>query len=746
MRPSAAALALADRLCRPQRIGIFGHRGVGKTTLLTMIYREAVGGRLPGLRLAAADARTAEYLSDKVMQLEAGRALPGTLAETDLRFQLYRAETRVELLVKDYQGEHVELGRREAIHEFLHDCDGVWLCLDLTIVPSPAERLRRQQEIEQLIEDYLADEPRRRMDRPIALVLTKVDILGPMPGDAEELAGVYFGMTRHSLESHCNNSGLFTVSSLGEKGSGVVSTAGTMSGGGQASAVATTLDPFSPEQLQPRGLADPLTWLASALQAQDEARLEQLWTLAERHVSLLERCVACFARRYPDAPVTESYRQRLRELRQRRRRRRVLSAATVAACLIAGLWTYDALGYREAERFETENAAQPAATLANWQHYQTWHPTRLLLGPASAEEETARLQALAGRARQVLRDGRLVELRRRAADPDAEPEALWHEFRDFRTSYPELDVAGDLEQLRGAVKARRDADVQQRARRAYDELQRSAQRAADLNALLVSSDRFLRDFPGNALEPDVRKLRAAALYRLDAHDIQAARDYSARQPLNFHTRRELYQGYLDRHPGGGAFCDEANQAIRAIDDAWDRYDFRRLRDQAVGNPADIAELVNQSRRYLVVHPAGKFTAAARDLLRWTERVTAPGEYRVVLRNGQVESNIARFFSRGPKLSVELEVAGVRYGPSNIVYNRYDPEWDFEFPRRIRWKLGDPVVIRVTEHSWKDRLVLEYASDPSDRFAMRMLSGDNAQGGNRITLESNFAMPKLPKVE
>src|SRR5271166_2287008 len=138
MRPSAAALALADRLCRPQRIGIFGHRGVGKTTLLTMIYREAVGGRLPGLRLAAADARTAEYLSDKVMQLEAGHALPGTLAETDLRFQLYRGETRVELLVKDYQGEHVELGRREAIHEFLHDCDGVWLCLDLTIVPSPA--------------------------------------------------------------------------------------------------------------------------------------------------------------------------------------------------------------------------------------------------------------------------------------------------------------------------------------------------------------------------------------------------------------------------------------------------------------------------------------------------------------------------------------------------------------------------------------------------------------------------------
>src|SRR5438874_1184571 len=108
MARSPAAVALAERFCRPQRIGVFGHRGVGKTTLLTMLYREAVGGRLPALRLAAADARTADYLSDKIIQLEAGQALPGTLTETDLHFHLYHGETRLELLLKDYQGEHVE--------------------------------------------------------------------------------------------------------------------------------------------------------------------------------------------------------------------------------------------------------------------------------------------------------------------------------------------------------------------------------------------------------------------------------------------------------------------------------------------------------------------------------------------------------------------------------------------------------------------------------------------------------------
>src|SRR5436305_6652470 len=109
LHPRTHAAAVADRWCPPQRVGIFGHRGVGKTTLLTMLYREAVGGRLPGLRLAAADARTAEYLADKVLQLEVRQALPATLGETELRFHLYYQDARYDLLILDYQGEHVTL-------------------------------------------------------------------------------------------------------------------------------------------------------------------------------------------------------------------------------------------------------------------------------------------------------------------------------------------------------------------------------------------------------------------------------------------------------------------------------------------------------------------------------------------------------------------------------------------------------------------------------------------------------------
>ncbi|HXG11314.1 MAG TPA: hypothetical protein VNK04_16285 [Gemmataceae bacterium] len=729
--------ALAERMCRPQRVGVFGHRGVGKTTLLTMLYREAVAGRLPPLRLAAADARTADYLSDKVLQLESGRPLPATLAETDLRFHLYHGASRLELVVKDYQGEHVELGRQEPIRDFLRDCDAIWLCLDAGIIAAPGERLRRQQEVEQLIEDYLAAEPQRTvLHRPMALVVTKADLLDPSIG-VDELAEAQFGMTRHALQTHCPHNGLFAVSCLRRQDEG-----------GKVRDEKDPQDtriPPSSFLLHPSGLGELLAWLAAALQAQDEARLEWLWSAAGNQITLLERCVACFARRYPDAPATAAYRQRLQQRRRQRQRRRGLAGLAVAVFLAAGLWTYDALGYQQAARFERDHADEPATVLQRWQTFQTWHPTRHLSRVVTAQAEEEHLRSLQEQARRKQCAERLAELRRRAGDADADPEVVWQEFQEFRARFPEVDVTGELGQFRTTIKTRRDEQVARRAQRAYDELIASEQRTPDLQVLAAQADRFLRDFAGTPLESEVRQRRQAYLHRIEERDIEAARLYSARYPLNFQTRREHYQRYLDRHPTG-AHVAEAKDALKVIEADWDRHDFRTVRDHFLARPGSIPELVALCRTYLTVHPRGRFTAAATELLRWSERVTAPNEYRVVLRRGDFEHKIAHFFSRGPDLSVELEVAGVRYGPSNIVANRYDPDWDYEFPRRVRWKLGDPVVIRVVDHDWKDRVVLEVRSEEGDPLAMRLLSGEVWSGRNGLMFESDFALPKLPKVE
>src|SRR5262249_37809948 len=130
--------------------------------------------------------------------------------------------------------------------------------------------------------------------------------------------------------------------------------------------------------LLPSGLDQPLTWLTTALQAQDEARMERLWSSAGVPVAQLQRCVACFARRYPDAPAAAVYRQRLHERRRRQRRRRLVAVVATAACLLVGIGTYDVLGYQRAAAFETDNAGNPAAALDCWQSYQAWHPTRHL--------------------------------------------------------------------------------------------------------------------------------------------------------------------------------------------------------------------------------------------------------------------------------------------------------------------------------------------------------------------------------
>ena len=146
---------LEARLTGPKRIALFGHRNVGKTTLLAIFYRQASSGQVPGLRLAAGDARSAEYLAEKIAQIESGQPTAGSLAETELNLRLYHGPARFDLIVKDYQGEHVTLGSEEPIQEFFADCDAVFLCLDPEGSSDPAEARRRQQEVENLLERYI---------------------------------------------------------------------------------------------------------------------------------------------------------------------------------------------------------------------------------------------------------------------------------------------------------------------------------------------------------------------------------------------------------------------------------------------------------------------------------------------------------------------------------------------------------------------------------------------------------------
>ena len=219
---------LEARLTRPMRVALFGHRNVGKTTLLAIFYRQASTGQVPGLRMAATDPRTAEYLAEKIAQIESGQPTVGSLAETDLNLRLYRGTTRFDLILKDYQGEHVTLGSDEPIRDFFADCDAVLLCLDPEGSTDPAERLRRQQEVENLLEHYIERSEDASTDRPVALLLTKFDrVLASTPATdraesadspsqelVDRLVNERYGMTRYALASHAPDGAIFAVSAF----------------------------------------------------------------------------------------------------------------------------------------------------------------------------------------------------------------------------------------------------------------------------------------------------------------------------------------------------------------------------------------------------------------------------------------------------------------------------------------------------------------------------------------------------
>ena len=178
-----------------------------------MFYRQASTGQVPGVRLAAIDPPSAEYLAEKIAQIESGESLAGTLSETELRLRLYHGPARFDLIFKDYQGEHVTLGTDEPIQKFFADCDAVLLCLDPEGSSSPVERRRRQQEVEHLLERYIDGSKDGTTDRPVALLLTKFDRVMSQTGQGsdgvERLVEARYGMTRHALARHAPRSAIF---------------------------------------------------------------------------------------------------------------------------------------------------------------------------------------------------------------------------------------------------------------------------------------------------------------------------------------------------------------------------------------------------------------------------------------------------------------------------------------------------------------------------------------------------------
>ena len=407
-----------------------------------MFYRQASTGQVPGVRLAAVDPASAEYLAEKIAQIESGEP-PAGHAGRD------RAEapalSRPGAVRPDRQG--LPGRARHPRHRRADPGSSSPTATPSSSAstprarPSPAERRRRQQEVENLLERYIERSDDGTAGRPVALLLTKFDRVmargeaGQGPDAVERLVEARYGMTRHALARHVPRGAMFAVSSYGPG----------------------AVDGRPPAELHPLGLEGPLGWLAEQLEAVDREQLEWLWDLAPDDLPRLARCVAAFERRYPNSDRAEATSAGGWPRRRRKRARRTL--AGFVAGLAAGrrrAGRLRRLGLSRGRRLRGATTPRRRSRPA-WDDLLAWHPTLPLFLPR-ARPGTA--QERAGRV------GRQGRRRPRRAPGTAEPD-LAERLRALQEERPELAIAiaQGREEPRGGPARRPLARGQGRGRR-----------------------------------------------------------------------------------------------------------------------------------------------------------------------------------------------------------------------------------------------------------------------------------------
>jgi hypothetical protein len=329
------------------------------------------------------------------------------------------------------------------------------------------------------------------------------------------------------------------------------------------------------------------------------------------------------------------------------------------------------------------------------------------------------------------------------------PEAHLAAVRKFLRDYPDTAHREEAVALAGALADRVAERHSLEDRATIDAIARAELLPeTPVRDLIERAEAFLAERPESLYRGEVEEMLGRFLRRLDEADIARARQFAKANPTNFAARREKYLDYLKAHAEGGRFVAEANSALDAIERERDVYLYRQAYDHYAAHRDDVPAIAARLRDYLDANPQGRYADAARVYVRWWEKISEPGEYRVVLRRGSVDPGVGKWFSgAGPDLSVKVWVGGLEYGPSPVVRDTRRPIWDWTFPRKVRWKYGDPVSIRILDNDWSSSGVFTLNTPAGDKLAMRMLSGSvrpSKGGQTELVFSSDFREATLPE--
>jgi len=175
---------------KERKIGIFGHTRAGKTVFLTMLWHKTHGRR--DFSLETDDFQTRQDMSSYFDLLAAGQWPPPTATERLYRFTAVIDTTiRYPFESQDYQGESVSIDREvetgKGFLEYFERCDAVFVLVDAEdlIIEGREASVRRRKKIDsfELMLAQLVEGARNRLKIPVAVVITKADLLDGFQGE-----------------------------------------------------------------------------------------------------------------------------------------------------------------------------------------------------------------------------------------------------------------------------------------------------------------------------------------------------------------------------------------------------------------------------------------------------------------------------------------------------------------------------------------------------------------------------------
>ena len=252
---------------RSLSIALIGPSRSGKTVYLTMLYDQLRGREERGLTFTAYGTSTIEEVARNLGLIRSGQFPPPTPIDAHFRWEAVASfgsslvSRRYRISIMDYAGHHLDLIRpwegewlhRSRFFEYVLSSDAVLIMVDVerllyhdklyTEDPIPALEQILIAAVQTLIEKrHPGGDPTRPSDIPVALLISKSDLLGSLVDERKALARLP-GLIS-VCEQRCKYFKCFFVSSLGtppKKGKN-----------GNA---------IPPSHLAPEGIVEPILWI-----------------------------------------------------------------------------------------------------------------------------------------------------------------------------------------------------------------------------------------------------------------------------------------------------------------------------------------------------------------------------------------------------------------------------------------------------------------------------------------------------